>query len=86
MSFENDICKVSSKIFSNVFKKQITVNRKLSSKDIENWDSLNHIKLILEHEKYFNIRFSSYEISNLINYGDFYDLIIDKIEKSKQQY
>lgn len=83
MSLENDICKASSKIFSNVFKKQITVNRKLSSKDIENWDSLNHIKLILEHEKYFNIRFGSYEISNLINYGDFYDLIIDKIEKSK---
>ena len=43
-------------IFKNIFKIQIKkINKKTSYKNLKNWDSLNHVKLIMAIESKFKI-------------------------------
>jgi acyl carrier protein len=65
-----------AEIFQDVFDEDlITVTPELSAKDIENWDSLTHIRLMLTVEKAFKIKFSVSEIGKLKNVGDLVVLI-----------
>lgn len=53
----------------------------LSAKDVENWDSMNHINLIVAIETEFEIRFSNEAISELENVGQ----LISLVESYKSQ-
>ena len=64
------------KIFLNIIKKKI--NSKSTNKNTKNWDSLNHVKLILSLEKNFKIKFDLSEFDQLDSF-----LSIKKIIKSK---
>jgi len=63
-------------IFEDVFDEDsIKVTPELTAKDVDGWDSLNHIRLILTIEKAFKIKFSTSEIGKLENVGDLVTLI-----------
>lgn len=62
-------------IFKDVFDDEITVTPELSAKDVDGWDSLTHIRLILTIEKAFKIKFSSSEVGRLAKVGDLVVLI-----------
>ncbi|MDR3736465.1 MAG: acyl carrier protein [Acidobacteriaceae bacterium] len=63
-------------IFENVFDEDgIQLTPHLSAKDVDGWDSLTHIRLILTVEKAFKIKFSTSEIGKLENVGDLVTLI-----------
>ena len=63
-------------IFQDVFDDDILiVHEKTKADDIEEWDSLAHIRLIKTKEKTFNLRFSTDEISKVANVGDMAKLI-----------
>jgi len=47
----------------------------LTASDVEGWDSLKHIRLVLSVEKAFHISFSASEIGNLKNIGELASLI-----------
>lgn len=47
--------------------------------DIEDWDSLSHVHLIVEVQKVFGIRFTSSEIISWKNVGELVDSILSKI-------
>jgi acyl carrier protein len=65
-----------SEIFENVFDEDaISVTPELSAKDVEGWDSLTHIRLMLTVEKAFKIKFSTSEIGKLQNVGELVALI-----------
>jgi acyl carrier protein len=65
-----------AKIFEDVFDEDsITISPELSAKDVDGWDSLTHIRLLLTVEKTFKIKFSTSEVGKLENVGDLVALI-----------
>jgi acyl carrier protein len=65
-----------AEIFEDVFDEDnIEITPELSAKDVDGWDSLTHIRLILTIEKAFKIKFSTSEIGRLENVGDLVRLI-----------
>lgn len=69
-----------TEIFQDVFDEDsIEVTPKLSADDVDGWDSLTHIRLILTIEKVFKIKFSTTEIGKLENVGDLVALIQGKV-------
>lgn len=53
----------------------------LSANDVEAWDSMNHVNLIVSVENEFGIRFSNDEISTMQNLGDLLTLVESKLNK-----
>ena len=47
----------------------------LTADDVEDWDSLSHLRLITTVQKSFGIKFSAAEIGRLSNVGDLARLI-----------
>ena len=79
MSVQNYLVKVQN-IFRDVFDDEdLIINYSTNSENIEEWDSLNHINLVLNIEKTFNIRFKVGEIQALKNVGEMIDLLEEKI-------
>jgi acyl carrier protein len=65
-----------TEIFQDVFDEDdLQLTPELSAKDVDGWDSLAHIRLILTVEKAFKIKFSTSEIGKLENVGDLVTLI-----------
>jgi acyl carrier protein len=67
-------------VFRDIFDDEsIVIHRAMTAKDIEEWDSLTHINLVVATEKEFGLRFSLAEIKALKNVGEFQDLIERKL-------
>lgn len=66
-------------IFRAVFDKdELIVTRDTKGGDIDEWDSLSHINLVVAVEQEFNVKFALAEIQELKNVGDMVDLIAQK--------
>lgn len=57
----------------------LTVNRDTSADDVEDWDSLSHIRLMVAVEREFGVKFTNAEIEQLQKVGDLIDLIDRKL-------
>ena len=51
----------------------------LTAQDVNGWDSLNNVRLFVQVESAFSVRFSAIEISSLKNVGQLAELIEKKI-------
>lgn len=75
----NQIIKEVNEIFIDVLDDEdIVLGRETTANDIEEWDSLNHIQLVVAIEKHFKLRFTSSEIQNWKNVGEMCDAIASK--------
>jgi acyl carrier protein len=52
----------------------------MSAKDVPEWDSFNHINIIVAAEQRFGVKFRTAEIEALRTVGEFADLIARKRE------
>ena len=67
-------------IFREVFDDDaIELHDAMTAKDVEEWDSLNHINLIVAVERAFRVKFTTKEVSTLANVGEFITLIGGKL-------
>jgi acyl carrier protein len=67
------------KIFRDIFDdEKLVIRRETSAKDIDAWDSLAHINLVMAVEKEFGIKFALGELQDLRNVGDMLDVIEKK--------
>ena len=67
-------------IFADVLDiENVELDDTTSADDIEEWDSLSHIQLIVAIEKAFRLKFTSLEIMKWNNVGEMVDSIIGKI-------
>ncbi len=68
-----------NELFRGVFDDEdLVITRETSARDIDDWDSLMHVTLLLTVEKGFGIRFSSSQVAGLTDVGQLVDLIEDK--------
>ena len=68
-------------VFREVFDDDsLVLSPEMSADDIDDWDSLSHIRLIVSHEKEFGVKFKTTEIGDIRNVGGFIDLLKSKLD------
>lgn len=76
---KNQILAEVQEIFREVLdNEEIVLNNATTADDVEEWDSLTHIQLIVAIEKHFKIKFTSKEILSWQNVGEMVDCIATK--------
>jgi len=76
----NDFNERVQKVFREVFEnEQLTVDRQTQAKDVEGWDSLTHITLIMTLEETFKIKFTTREVMGFQNVGEMMDCLRGKL-------
>ena len=77
---KTEILKKVNAVFVDVLDdEKIVLTEATTANDVEEWDSLNHIQLVVAVEKKFGIRFTSREIQSWKNVGEMVDSISAKI-------
>ena len=74
-----DILNQINAIFIDILdNEQIKLTETTTANDIEEWDSLSHIQLVVAIEKHFKIRFTSKEIQSWSNVGEMINSVVEK--------
>jgi acyl carrier protein len=69
-----------NEVFCRVFDDDsITITPETSANDIDGWDSLSHVNLIVAIESKFNVTFSQKELLTFKNVGDLLNSIRTKV-------
>jgi len=77
-----DLLAELTEIFREVFDDDsITLTRQTTANDIDGWDSLSHMNLVMAVEVRFKIRFALGELPSLRNVGDLLDLVAKKVAR-----
>lgn len=67
-------------IFRDVFDDDdITVGPETTAEDVEGWDSLMHVSLMINIERAFGVRFSTTEVASMTNVGELARLLEQRI-------
>lgn len=66
-------------IFEDVMDvEDVTLDDGTTAEDVEEWDSLSHVRLIVAIERHYGIKFSNAEIEGLTKFGDIITLVQQK--------
>lgn len=78
MEREEMLKKITTVFIDVLDDEDIVLSESTSADDVEDWDSLTHIQLVVGVEKAFNVRFTSSEIQDWENVGEMMDCILKK--------
>lgn len=74
------VLKEFNEIFIDVLDEEdIVLTEETTADDIEDWDSLTHIQLIVAIERHFKIKFTSAEIQQYKNVGEMCTAVAQRI-------
>jgi acyl carrier protein len=68
-------------VFEEVLGRRVELRDDTTAGDVDGWDSVVHVMLVLASERKFGIRFESSEIANAANVGEFVSLIEAKTNR-----
>lgn len=76
---KNEVLSKVQEIFRDVLdNEEIELTFDTVADDVEEWDSLSHIQLIVAIEKYFDLKFTAKEIMEWNTVGDMINRIVGK--------
>jgi acyl carrier protein len=75
-NFEIRVQNVFREVFDN---QELNISPETQAKDVEGWDSLNHITLIMMLEDTFKVKFSTREVMGFQNVGEMMDCLRRKL-------
>ncbi|MGH7295970.1 MAG: acyl carrier protein [Polyangiaceae bacterium] len=67
-------------VFDDLFLERVELKPELSAKEVDEWDSLMQVSLVVAIEQAFGIRFRVGEVEATRNVGEFADLIGRRLE------
>ena len=77
---EAEIYDALNQVFRNVLEDDsISLTPQTTAEDVENWDSMNHIFIVVELEKRFGVKFHAAEMEELKNVGELVSLLEDRL-------
>ncbi|WP_377194741.1 acyl carrier protein [Ruegeria meonggei] len=78
---ESEVWQRLTSVFRDVFEDdEITLSPETTAEDVEDWDSLTNIQLLIAIEKAFSgLEFSTGEVANLQNVGDLVSAITKRV-------
>ena len=77
---QHDISRRLNRVFQEQFdEEELEIFETMTAADIEEWDSLMHIVLIVAIEKEFDIRLNAAEVGKLENVGAMLKLLEERI-------
>ena len=73
------ILEIANEVFRDVFDDEsITISEATVAADIDDWDSLEHINLILAIEQRFKMKFNMGEVTSMEKVGDMVDILMTR--------
>jgi acyl carrier protein len=76
-----DIFSKINEIMRDIFDEETLVaSDETNADDIDDWDSANHIRLMVAIEEAFHIEFNSEEVTAPENVGELVDLVASKLK------
>ena len=77
---KEQVYEMLDEVFQDVFDDEnIHVTPETTANDIEDWDSLEHINLVVAVETKFGVKFNMNEVVNMKNVGEMVDIILERI-------
>jgi acyl carrier protein len=80
MADRNELKSKAEGIFREVLEAPgLALRDDMVAQDVENWDSLNHITLVISLEEGFGVKFSTREVMGWKNVGEMLDTLSTKV-------
>jgi acyl carrier protein len=74
-SIKLDLQPIFATVFSNP---DITITENMNAENVDKWDSVTHLTMILEVESFYTIKFKLKELTSMKNVGDMIQIISDR--------
>lgn len=75
---ETEIYAKLNEVFEDVFDEKIDITAETTAEDVDDWDSLSHITLMVAVEDAFGIKFKMKEVSSMKNVGEMVAIIAER--------
>lgn len=81
MTMEQILKDVNAIFVEELDDESVVIKPGTTASDVDGWDSLTHIQLVVAIEKHFKIRFTAGEIQGFKNVGEMCQNILTKVNK-----
>ena len=78
-SREDLLAKIRTTLADLLDNKELQLSESTVADDVDDWDSINHVRLLIELERQLGFRFRADEAGGLKNVGELIDLVQAKL-------